>query len=301
MRLTTFAKRLTPQQALWLSVAAALATIALKAGAWWVTGSVGFLSDALETLVNLAGATFALLMVSYAHAPPDREHPYGHGKAEYFSVAFEGVLIFLVAIAILAAAAERLINPQPLETLGLGTALAVLASLVNLAVARILFHVGRRHRSVALEADARHLMTDVWTTAGVIVGVGLAGVSGWNWLDPVVACCVALNILREGWELMRRSVDGLMDRAMDEKELAELEALLQGYARQGCAFLHLRTRIAGTLRFAHVDIRVPGNWTVSRAHALADEVERAARRQGVVLSTHIEPLGAHGDGRPEPY
>ena len=296
MHINNFFSALTPQRALWLSVAAALLTMGLKTGAWLVTGSVGFLSDALETLVNLAGAVFALLMVSYARQPADREHPYGHGKAEYFSVAFEGVLIFAAALAIIAAAVERLISPQPLDTLGLGTVLALLASLVNLLVARLLFRAGRRHRSVALETDARHLMSDVWMTAGVIIGVCLAGLSGWQWLDPLVAIGVALNILREGWALMRRSVDGMMDRALEPKEVMALEQVLAGFALEGCIFANFRTRQAGALRFAHVDIQVPGGWSVRQAHDLADAVEHAFRDQGVTLSTHIEPLGAHGRG-----
>ena len=288
-------KSITPQQALWLSIAAALTTIAMKAGAWWLTDSVGYLSDALESLVNLAGATFALLMVNLARAPADPTHPYGHGKAEYFSAAFEGVLIFLAALAILVAAGERLINPRPLDKLGIGTALSIGASLINFAVAKLLFQVGRAHRSMALEADARHLMTDVWTTAGVVVGVALAALSGWNWLDPLVAIAVALNILREGWHLMHRSADGLMDRALRESEIREIEAVLASFATQGCRFANLRTRAAGPLHFAHVDMLVPGDWTVARAHGLADEIELAIERIGATLSTHVEPIDGAAD------
>ncbi|NLD69277.1 MAG: cation transporter [Limnobacter sp.] len=281
---------ITPRQALLLSIGAALATIALKSAAWWLTGSVGFLSDALESLVNIAGATFALLMVSLAQMPPDAEHPFGHGKAEYFSAAFEGMLIFVAALAILVASAERLINPRPLNALGWGTTLSVLASLLNFAVARLLFRVGRAHRSMALEADARHLMADVWTTAAVVVGVGLAWVSGRYWLDPVVAIAVALNILREGWHLMRRSVDGLMDRALDDEEIARIEAVLASFRPRGCHFDNLRTRAAGAMRFALVDMRVPGHWSVEQAHDLADEVEDAVLRAGITLDTHVEPI-----------
>lgn len=285
-------RTLTPQQALLLSVAAAIATIAMKTGAWWLTGSVGYLSDALESLVNLAGASFALLMVSLARSPADPEHPYGHGKAEYFSAAFEGGLIFLASLAILYAAVERLVNPQALGALGLGTALSVGASVVNFLVARVLFEVGRAHRSLALEADARHLMTDVWTTAGVVLGVGVASASGWVWLDPVVAIAVALNILREGWELMRRSVDGLMDRAQSDADIARIEAVLQRFAAEGCSYANLRTRVAGSFHFADVDLRVPGHWSVTRAHDLADAIEQAVEEQaGSQLTTHIEPAG----------
>ena len=283
-------KTLSPRQALSLSIGAALATIGLKSAAWWITGSVGFLSDALESLVNIAGASFALLMVSLARMPPDAEHPFGHGKAEYFSAAFEGMLIFVAALAILAASAERLMNPQPLGALGWGTTLSVLASLINLAVARVLFQVGRAHRSVAIEADARHLMADVWTTAGVVVGVGLAWFSEMHWLDPIVAIGVALNILREGWQLMRRSVDGLMDRALDDDEIARIEAVLASFRPRGCHFDNLRTRAAGAMRFALVDMRVPGHWSVKQAHDLADEVENAMQRAGVLLDTHVEPI-----------
>ena len=283
-------KTLSPRQALSLSIGAALATIALKSAAWWLTGSVGFLSDALESLVNIAGASFALLMVSLAQMPPDADHPFGHGKAEYFSAAFEGMLIFVAALAILAASVERLLNPQPLGALGWGTTLSVLASLINFAVARLLFQVGRAHRSVALEADARHLMADVWTTAAVVVGVGLAWFSGLYWLDPLVAIAVALNILREGWHLMRRSVDGLMDRALDDDEIARIEAVLASFRPRGCHFDNLRTRAAGAMRFALVDMRVPGHWSVEQAHDLADEVEEAVLRAGILLDTHVEPI-----------
>ncbi|MCL4182357.1 MAG: cation diffusion facilitator family transporter [Burkholderiaceae bacterium] len=279
----------TPQQALWLSIAAALSTLGMKFGAWWLTDSVGYLSDALESLVNVAGATFALAMVSLARAPADPEHPYGHGKAEYFSAAFEGVLIFLAALAILVAAGERLLDPRPIGALGVGTALSVAASLLNFAVARVLFRVGRAHRSLALEADARHLMTDVWTTAGVIAGVALASLSGWNRLDPLIAAAVAMNILREGWQLMHRSVDGLMDRALADDEIARIEAVLKSFESEGCSFERLRTRASGSTRFAHVVLRVPGHWSVTRAHDLADAVEAAVERAGIVLSTHVEP------------
>lgn len=291
-------KSLTPNQALQLSIAAALGTIGLKALAWVLTDSVGYLSDALESFVNLAGATFALAMVSFARAPADPGHPYGHGKAEYFSAAFEGMMIFLAAVAILVVSGERLLHPVALGELGWGTALSMTASLVNFLVARVLFTVGRAHRSLALEADARHLMTDVWTTAGVVVGVALASLTGWWWLDPVVAAAVAVNILREGWHLISRSVDGLMDKALPEEEVAAIRAVLAHYDQYGCVFANLRTRLAGPLHFAHVDIRLPGDWTVARAHELADAVEEEVQRQtGTRLTTHIEPLPAPQSGR----
>lgn len=285
-------KTLSPTQALWLSVSAALATMAMKSGAWLLTGSVAYLSDALESLVNLAGASFALWMVSYARAPADEGHPWGHGKAEYFSAAFEGMLIFVAALAIFLAAGERLVHPQALGRLGLGTGLSIAASVVNYLVARVLFRVGRAYRSIAVEADARHLMTDVWTTAGVVVGVAIAAASGWHWIDALVAMAVALNILREGWQLMRRSVDGLMDRSLEPEQIGEIEAVLRSYTGQGCSFANLRTRAAGNMRFALVNLHVPGHWSVARAHALADVVEQAVARTGTTLSTHVEPLDA---------
>lgn len=281
---------LTPQRALLLSVAAALVTMAMKAGAWWFTGSIGFLSDALESLVNLAGATFALAMVSYARTPADDDHPYGHGKAEYFSAAFEGVMIFIAALAILAIAVERLLNPRALGELGLGATLSVVASAINWFVARVVLRVGRAHRSIALEADARHLMSDVWTTIGVIAGVALAAATGWYWLDPLVAIAVALNILREGGSLMRRSVGGLMDSAQSDDEIERIVEVLRSFAAQGVRYENLKTRVAGPLRFAQVELRLPGHWTVSRAHDLADEVERAVEaKTGTRLTTHVEP------------
>jgi len=288
----------TPRQALLLSVLVAAATIGMKAMAWWLTGSVGYLSDAMESVINLAAATFALVMVTYAQRPPDEDHPFGHGKAEYFSAAFEGGLIFIASLAILVAATERFFNPQPIVDLGVGTALSVGASVLNLLVARLLFRVARTHRSLALEADARHLMTDVWTTAGVILGVALASATSLTWLDPVVAVAVACNILREGVHLMYRAVNGLMDRALDEADVQAIQAILDDYAeRHGCRFLNLRTRLAGARRFAQVDVRVPGDWSVTRAHALADAVEISVREHGTLLSTHIEPMSAHPEQR----
>lgn len=290
----------TPRQALLLSVAAALLTIGMKSGAWWLTGSVGYLSDALESLVNLAGASFALWMVSGAQSPADERHPFGHGKAEYFSVAFEGGLIFLASLAILLAAGERLLNPQPLGALGVGTGLSVAASLINLLVAQVLFVVARRHTSMALEADARHLMTDVWTTAGVILGVAAASLTGWLWLDPLIACLVAFNILREGGSLVQRAIHGLLDQALSPDKLAQLQHALQTTtAAAGCQCTGLKTRASGSQAFATVKLRVPGQWTVLQAHTLADQLEQAVMTAtGVDLTTHIEPM--EPDSAPSP-
>lgn len=271
----------------------------MKTVAWWLTGSVGYFSDALESLVNLAGATFALVMVTYASRPPDDDHPFGHTKAEYFSAAFEGGLIFIAALAILASAVERLFNLRPMGELGMGTMLSVGSSILNLLMARLLLKVGQAHRSIALEADARHLITDVWTTAGVIIGVAIASYTGLLWLDPLVAMAVAANILREGWHLLQRAVNGLMDTALDEAEVEKIQTILNTHEQlYGCTFLNLRTRSAGARQFAQVDIRVPGDWSVTRAHDLADTVERAVRESGTLLSTHIEPMFAHASEAP---
>ncbi len=292
-------KAITPRQALWLSVAAAIATIALKAGAWWTTDSVGFLSDALESLVNLAGASFALAMVIYAQRPPDLDHPSGHGKAEYFAAVLEGVLIATAAIGIGVAAIERLRNPQPLQSLGLGTTLAILATVINLLVARTLLRVGREHRSLATEADGRHLMTDVWTTIGVILGVGLAGFSGWYWLDPAVALLVAINILHEGWRLIRRSISGFMDAALPDELIREIDAVLSSLESDNITFVDLRTRLAGASGFASVELRVPAEWSVERADALANAAERAVDACGVTLTVRVKPRDTQNACREE--
>ncbi|MFO7305782.1 MAG: cation diffusion facilitator family transporter [Gammaproteobacteria bacterium] len=288
-------RTVTPYQALWLSVAAALATIALKIGAWWVTDSVGFLSDALESLVNLLGASFALAMVAYARRPADRGHPSGHGKAEYFSSAFEGLLIGIAAIGIVLAATERFRMPQALESLSTGVALSAAATIINFLVAQVLLSAGRAHRSLATEADGHHLMTDVWTTIGVIVGVGLAGLSGWYWLDPLVAVLVAVNILREAWRLLRRSVSGLMDAALPDEDIRSIQTVLRKLEqRDGVAFEDLRTRRGGAARFATVTLRVPGAWSVQRASVLADEAERMVGAMGVTLFVQLKPHEAQG-------
>jgi len=276
----------------WLSIAAALATIALKGAAWWLTGSVGLLSDALESFVNLAGALMALWMLSLAAQPADDKHHYGHSKAEYFSSAFEGLLILVAATAIAVAAVERLRNPQPLEQVGIGLAVSVVASAINLAVGRALLTVGRQHHSIALEADGHHLMTDVWTSAGVIAAVGLVAVTGWLWLDPVIALLVAANIVWTGVHLMQRSAAGLMDSALPPAQLAEVEAALAPFRAQGVDFHALRTRQAGARQFVSIHVLVPGNWTVQRGHDLAEDVEAAIRGQlpRANVTTHIEPI-----------
>jgi len=258
-----------------LSVAVAVATIALKAGAWWVTGSVSLLSDALESLVNLAGASFALLMVTLAAQPPDEEHPYGHHKAEYFSSGFEGVMIVAAALAICAAALQRLFEPQPLEAVGLGLALSLVSSALNAALAFAMLRKAREHRSMALEADARHLFTDVWTSLGVVAGLVAVQLTGWLWLDPLVAIAVALNILREGVSLVRRSADGLMDQALEPDVRAEIERTLDVFRHQAIRFDHVHTRRAGQRRFVDLHMHMPSGWTLGRAAALRTSVEQA--------------------------
>jgi cation diffusion facilitator family transporter len=276
----------------WLSIAAALATIVLKGLAWWLTGSVGLLSDALESFVNLAGAMMALAMLSLAALPADDNHAHGHGKAEYFSSAFEGFLILVAAASIGYAAAERLVNPQPLEAVGIGLGVSALASLINLATARILLGVGRKYRSITLEADAHHLITDVWTSVGVLAGIGLVWLTGWLWLDPVIAMLVALNIVWTGWQLLQRSAAGLMDVSISEEELQSIQAVLDGYRRHGIEFHALRTRQAGARAFVSFHILVPGAWTVQHGHDWSERIEGDIRRAiaHVHITTHLEPL-----------
>lgn len=275
----------------WLSIAAALATILLKGWAWWLTGSVGLLSDALESFVNLAGAMMALAMLSLASQPADDNHAHGHGKAEYFSSAFEGLLIFLAAVGIAYTAIERLLNPQPLEAVGIGLGVSVVASIINLITSRILMDVGSRYKSIALEADAHHLMTDVWTSVGVIVGVGLVWASGWLWLDPVIALLVALNIVWTGWQLLQRSAAGLMDVSIPEADIRAIEDILDRYRRQELEFHALRTRQAGTRAFISFHLLVPGRWSVQQGHDWSERIE-ADIRQAIPyahITTHLEP------------
>ncbi len=273
-----------------LSVAVALATIALKTAAWWVTGSVSLLSDALESLVNLAGASFALLMVSIAAHPADDHHPYGHHKAEYFSSGFEGVLILAAALAIIAAALQRLWTPQPLQSLGWGLGLSLLSTAMNGALAWAMLRKAREHRSIALEGDARHLFADVWTSLGVVFGLLAAGATGWLWLDPAVAIAVAANIAREGVSLLRRSVDGLMDSALEPQVLAEIDKTLDGFRHQVLRFDHLSSRRAGSRRFVDLHMHLPGHWSLGRAAALRTSVELALMSAVPGLRATIELL-----------
>jgi cation diffusion facilitator family transporter len=277
----------------WLSIAAALATIGLKMLAWWLTGSVGLLSDALESLVNLAAALLMLFMLRLAAAPPDEAHQYGFSKAEYFSAGIEGALIVLAAAGILLTAIPRLIAPQPLEAPVLGLGITFAASLINLGTAGVLIRAGRRHGSITLEADGKHLMTDVWTSAGVIAGVALVFVTGWLRLDPLIALAVALHIVWIGFGLMRRSWKGLLDAAISPEDTGEVTRLFAEYSkRYGVAFHALRTRQAGMRRFISFHMLVPDAWSVAQAHRLSEEIEERIRmlvpNAGVFV--HIEPI-----------
>jgi cation diffusion facilitator family transporter len=279
---------LTPQRLLWASVWVAFITIALKTWAWWLTDSVGLLSDAMESVVNLASAIFGLMMVTVAARPADDDHPYGHHKAEYFSSGFEGILIIVAALGIVWAAAHRVFDPQPLEQVGLGLTLSVASSFLNGVLAWFMFGAARVHRSAALDADARHLVTDVWTSAGVVLGIGLVYVTGWLWLDAVVAMAVALNILKEGVHLVWGASQGLMDEAVEPEVLAQIQQVLQDFSHtrenknavstgviQIVRFDHVTTRKAGQRRFVDMHMHMPADWSLGRAAALRTSVEQA--------------------------
>ena len=276
----------------WLSIAAAIATILLKGIAWKMTGSVGLLSDAIESGVNLAGAMMALWMLTLAALPADDDHAHGHGKAEYFSSAFEGFLILLAAVSIGYTAINRLLDPQPIEAVGIGLMVSVLASIINFATARTLLVVGRKHDSITLEADAHHLLTDVWTSVGVIAGVGLVALTGWLWLDPAIALLVAANIVWTGYQLMRRSADGLMDISLPAEKIEKIENLLAGYRQQKMDFHALRTRQAGGRAFVTLHLLVPGEWTVQHGHDWAERIEAEIRNAlpNTHITIHLEPL-----------
>ena len=270
----------SPRTLMWASVVVAIMTITLKTLAWWITDSVGLLSDAMESLVNLASAIFGLVMVTVAAQPPDAEHPYGHHKAEYFSSGFEGVLIIVAALGIIWAASHRIFDPQPIEQVGLGLALSVGSSILNGLLAWVMFDAAKRHRSIALEADAKHLVTDVWTSVGVVIGIAMVSVTGWLWLDAVVAIGVALNILKEGVHLIWRSSQGLMDEAVEPEVIAKIQETLAGFAHQRdeisiIRFDHVTTRKAGQRRFVDLHMHMPASWTLGRAAALRTSVEQA--------------------------
>lgn len=277
----------------WLSVAAAVATIAIKTAAWWVTGSVGLLSDALESLINLAAALLAVSMLRLAAAPPDDEHPHGRFKAEYIASGAEGAMIAIAAVAIVWSAIPRLFAPAPIEAPLLGIALSAAASAINLGCALLLIKVGKRHNSIALEGDGRHLMTDVWTSAGVIAGVALVATTGWLILDPLIALAVAVHIVWTGAALVRRSFSGLLDAAIPAQDIAEIEKIFTEYRRRhGVDFHALRTRRAGSRCFISFHLLVPDLWTVAQAHQLSEEIEERIRElvDNAILLSHIEPI-----------
>ena len=279
-------EKLTPKRMLALSAVVAVVTIVLKTLAWYITDSVGLLSDAMESFVNLASALFGLWMVIVAARPADEDHPFGHHKAEYFSSGFEGILIIAAALAIIWAAGHRIFDPQPLQQLGWGLALSVASSGLNGALAWLMFRAARQHRSIALEADAKHLVTDVWTSAGVVLGIGLVMLTGWLWLDAVVAIGVALNIVREGVHLMWRSSQGLMDEVLEPEVVATIRETLQGFEhsrsdddKRGAAsiirFDHINSRKSGQRRFVDLHMHMPASWTLGRAAAVRMSVEQA--------------------------
>jgi cation diffusion facilitator family transporter len=275
----------------WLSIVAAIVTIGLKSGAYLVTGSVGLLSDAAESVVNLVAAVVALIALRVAAKPADEKHQFGHGKAEYFSAAIEGVMIFIAAAVILFSAAQRFLHPAPLESIGVGLAISALASAVNGAVGVLLLRAGRVHRSVTLSADGKHLLTDVWTSAGVIVGVILVGLTGWQRLDPTVAAIVGVNILLTGFRLVSQSMTSLLDAALPAADLERVTAVLDRSRTAEVDFEDVRTRESGRHRFVSLTVLVPGAWTVDRGHDLADQVEVAitAALPDITVQTHLEP------------
>ena len=276
----------------WISIGAAVLTILLKTGAYWLTNSVGLLSDALESLVNLVAATVALIMLGIASRPPDEDHAYGHDKAEYFSSGVEGGLILLAAVSIIWTSAERLMNPQPIDQTGIGLVISALATAINLGVGLLLIRIGKRESSIALEADGNHLLTDVWTSLGVIIGIIAVVITHWFWLDAVIGLVVAANIIWQGIRLVRRSALGLLDTALPEKEIQSLYKILQHYCRHGVTYHALRTRSSGMRRFASVHVLVPGHWSVQRGHSLLEKIERDMRAAlpNLVIVTHLEPV-----------
>ena len=276
----------------WLSIAAALVTIGLKTAAYLITGSVGLLSDAVESLVNLLGGIMALAMLTIAARPADEEHAYGHGKAEYFSSGLEGGLILVAAISIAVAAVMRLITPKPLQDLGLGLVVSLAASVVNLVAALFILRAGRKHNSITLEANAHHLLTDVWTSVGVLAGVGVVALTHWQWLDPVVALLVAANIMWTGAGIVRRSIGGLMDTMLSATDVAAIRQVFQPYEQTGVQFHALRTRQSGARKFISAHVLVPGDWTVQRGHQLLEHIEDDIRRAvpDAVVFTHLESL-----------
>ncbi len=289
---TQSSKRPSLTRYAWLSIAAAVLTITLKSGAYLLTGSVGLLSDAIESGVNLVAALMALAMLTVAARPEDDNHTYGHSKAEYFASVVEGILILVAAGSIIWTAAGRLLHPQELEQVGLGLAVSVGASLINLGVAQVLLRAGKQHNSITLEADSHHLMTDVWTSVGVVSAIGVVGLTGWLILDPIIAIAVGLNIVWTAYQLIRRSVEGLMDGALPSEDQQKIEEVIAQYRRRGVDFHALRTRQSAARRFVSVHMLVPGAWTVHDAHHVAEDFEGDIRKvlSDTIVHTHIEPI-----------
>jgi cation diffusion facilitator family transporter len=283
-----------------ISIVAALVTILMKGFAWHVTGSVGLLSDAMESFVNLAAAVFGLAMVTIAQAPADEDHPFGHSKAEYFSSGFEGLLILGASAAILWTAVHRFADPQPVGQLDLGLALSIGSSVINGVLGWAMLRAARHHDSIALEADARHLFTDVWTSLGVVVGLVLVRLTGWLWLDPVLAIAVALNILAQSWQLVRRSVDGLMDGALSAEDLKAIDDTLQRLADPDVRFDHVVTRRAAQRRYCQLHMHVPSSWTLGRAAGRRADAERAlaAAVRGLRVTIELLPVGVESEQVP---
>ncbi|HET7398003.1 MAG TPA: cation diffusion facilitator family transporter [Intrasporangium sp.] len=284
----------------YLSIAAAVSTITLKAAAWLVTGSVGLLSDAAESVVNLVAAIAVLIALRVAALPADKNHHFGHSKAEYFSAAIEGQMIFVAALVIMWTSVERFLHPRALDNVGVGLLISVAASLINGGAAAVLIRAGRRYRSLTLTADGKHLLTDVWTSAGVVVGVLLVAVTGIERLDAVIAFLVGVNIVVTGWRLLSESVSGLMDVAMSKQDNRAIAAVLSGFTSDSVHFHGLRTRVSGHHRFAEVHVLVPGAWSVQRGHDLMEEIEAAVREDfdDLALTCHLEPSEdprAYGD------
>ncbi|MDO5738820.1 MAG: cation diffusion facilitator family transporter [Ornithinimicrobium sp.] len=276
----------------WLSIAAAVTTIALKSTAWLITGSVGLLSDAAESIVNLVAAVVALVALRVALRPPDRKHNYGHSKAEYFSAALEGLMIFVAAAVILVASIDRFLHPAPLDNLGVGLLISVVASVINGGVAFVLLRGGKKHRSITLTADGKHLVTDVWTSVGVVLGVLLVWLTGWERLDPIIAFAVGINILVTGWGLMRVSTAGLMDVSLPEEDNERIKAIIEGFTADDIDFHAFRTRESGHRRFMEMHLLVPGRWTVQRGHDLSEDITDAllAEYPDLRVNCHLEPI-----------
>lgn len=289
--MTQQSNRRTLTKYAWLSVAAALVTITLKMVAWRITGSVGLFSDAAESIVNLVAAVVALIVLIVSARPADKGHQFGHTKAEYFSAMTEGAMIFMAAAVIIVSAAGRLLHPQPLQDVGVALLISVVATLVNGGTALVLLRGGRKHRSITLKADGKHLMTDVYTTVGVLVAVGVVAVTEWYWMDPIIAIGVGVNILWTGWKVMRESLDGLMDGAMSEEDQAAMFKVLERYRTPEVGFHAVRSRVSGSSNFIEFDLLVPGKWTVKQGHDLVHDVEEQLKLviPDLHVQTHVEP------------